>query len=45
MYIMNYKGRISDLRNKHGCIIETEPHCTVDGVRKPYARYIFKGWK
>ena len=44
LYILNYKGRINDLR-KRWYIIETEQPCTVDGVKKPYARYIFKGWQ
>ena len=42
LYILNYKGRISDLRKK-GYTIRTEQPCTVNGERKPYARYHLKG--
>lgn len=42
--IMNYKGRINDLR-KLGVPIETkmEPHISRHGVAGSHARYIFKG--
>lgn len=41
--ILNYKGRISDLR-KQGCYIVTrmETHTNRNGETKTYARYILK---
>ena len=43
--IMNYKGRIFDLR-RVGARIDTEMvHYTNEaGERKSYAKYIYKGW-
>ena len=43
LFIMNYKGRICDLRKK-GYTIATEEHCEVDGEKKPYARYHLRGF-
>ena len=43
LHIMNYKGRICDLRKK-GYTIATEEHCEVNGEKKPYARYHLKGF-
>lgn len=44
MGVMNYKGRISDLRQM-GYKIETkmETHMNQDGEKKTYARYTLKG--
>ena len=43
LYIMNYKGRVCDLRKK-GYTIFTEEHCEVDGVKQQYARYHLRGF-
>ena len=42
--IMNYKGRINDLRNL-GFVIDTkmEKHTNAQGETKSYARYILRG--
>jgi hypothetical protein len=41
--VMNYKGRICDLR-KRGIEIDTtwETHTNADGEKKTYARYVLK---
>ena len=44
--VMNYKGRIHDLR-RLGAIIDTEMvyYISESGEHKSYAIYIYKGWR